>query len=423
MRFETKQIHAGRVADPFSKSVQSPLYMTTGYTFENTEYARSLFALEQPGDMYTRLSNPTNSILEARLAELDGGIGALVAAGGHAAMVMMFMNLCSAGDEIVSARGIYGGAVNLLGKTFAQMGITVRFVNSDEPDEFDRATNEKTRAYFVESIGNPLADVPDLEEIAKIARKHGVPFIVDNTFATPYLLRPIEFGADIVLHSTTKYMVGNGTIMGGAVVDAGTFEYRGNPRFPAYNTPDDSYHGLVYAEALGKAAFITKLRTHIIRDIGACASPFNSWLTLLGIETLSLRMERHSHNALKTAEYLEGHTAVEKVFYPKLKSSPYYTLAEKYLPLGASSTFTFDLKGGREAAAKFCDSLKLLKIVSNLGDLRSMVSCPALTTHSQLSEEQLKAAGIEPGSVRLSIGLENIDDILEDLEQALKTVL
>lgn len=418
MRFETKQIHAGHVDDT-SHSIQTPINLTTGYAFDDTEYGRKLFLLEESGYIYTRLNNPTNGALEERLAALDGGIGALSASGGHAAMVMTFMNLCSAGDEIVSAKGIYGGAVNLMDKTLRQFGINFVFVDASDPDAFDRATTDKTRAYFVESIGNPLADVPDIEAISKIAQKHGVVFIVDNTMATPYLLRPIEYGANLVIYSTTKYMLGNGTVMGGAVVDAGSFEYLSNPRYPAYNRPDPSYHGLEYAKALGKAAFITKLRTHILRDIGAVQSPFNSWLTLLGLETLSLRMERHCSNALAVAEYLEKHDAVERVNYPKLKSSPYYKVAEKYLPKGASSTFTIDLKGGREAAAKFCDGLKLLKIVANLGDLRSMVSCPALTTHSQLTDEQLLAMGIVPGSVRLSIGLENIEDILEDLEQAL----
>jgi len=419
MRFETKQIRAGRTGD-YTKAVQIPIHPTTGYAFDDTEYGRKLFTLEESGYIYGRLNNPTNTALEERIAALEGGIGALVAAGGHAAMVMTFMNLCAAGDEIVSAAGIYGGAINLMDKTLRQFGINFKFVDAADPGAFDRATTDKTRAYFVESIGNPLADVPDIEAISKIAKKHGVVYIVDNTFATPYLLRPIEYGADLVIHSTTKYMVGNGTIMGGAVVDAGTFDYLSNPRYPAYNTPDPSYKGLVYAEALGKAAFITKLRTHIMRDIGACQSPFNSWLTLLGLETLSLRMERHSSNALAVAEFLEKHPAVERVNYPKLKSSPYYSLAEKYLPLGASSTFTVDLKGGRDAAAKFCDKLKLLFIVANLGDLRSMVNCPALTTHSQLTEKQLLDMGIVPGCVRLSIGLEHIDDIIEDLEQALR---
>ncbi|MCL2080486.1 MAG: O-acetylhomoserine aminocarboxypropyltransferase/cysteine synthase [Oscillospiraceae bacterium] len=422
MKFETKQIHAGHGGD-HTRSVQTPVHLTTGYSFDDTEHARRLFSLEETGYIYTRLNNPTNAALEERLAALDGGIGALAATGGHAAMVMTFMNLCSAGDEIVSASGIYGGAINLMDKTLKQFGINFKFVDAGDPGAFERATTEKTRAYFVESIGNPLADVPDLEAISKIAKKQNVVFIVDNTMASPYLLRPIEHGADLVIYSTTKYMVGNGTVMGGAIVDAGSFDYLGDPRFPAYNTPDPSYKGLVYAEALGKAAFITKLRTHILRDIGACQSPFNAWITLLGMETLSLRMERHSSNALAVAEFLEAHPAIERVNYPKLKSSPYYGLAEKYLPLGAGSTFTADLKGGREAAAKFCDGLRLLKIVANLGDLRSMVNCPALTTHSQLSDGQLLGMGIVPGSVRFSIGLENIEDIIEDLEQALKGVV
>ena len=418
MRFETKQMHAGYNGDA-TRSVQTPLHMTTAYTFDDTEYARSLFALEQPGHMYTRLSNPTNAVLEERLAALDGGIGALVSAGGHSMMVMTFINLCSADDEIVSAKSIYGGAINLMDKTLRRLGINFKFVDASDPEAFDRATTDKTRAYFIETIGNPLADIPDIEAIAKIAAKNGVVLIADNTVASPYLLRPIEHGANMVIYSTTKYINGSGTAMGGALIDAGNFKFLGNPRYPAFNTPDPSYKGLVYAEALGDLAFLVKLRAHVLRDIGACQSPFNSWLTLLGLETLSLRMERHSSNALAVAEYLERQGAVERVNYPKLKSSPYYKLAEKYLPLGASSTFTADMKGGREAAAKLCDNLKLMKIVTNLGDTRSIVSCPAATTHSQLSDEQLMEAGIYPGSVRFSIGLENLDDLLEDLEQAL----
>ncbi len=420
MKFETLQIHAGYTGDPATHAVQSPLYLTTGYTFDNTEHARRLFALEESGNIYTRLNNPTNEMLEQRLAALDGGVGALVTAGGHAAMTMILMNLCTVGDEVISARGIYGGAVNLLGKTFAQLGIKVHFVDANDTDAFQRMTNDKTRAYFIESIGNPLADVPDIEAIATVAHRNGVPLIVDNTFATPYLLRPFEYGADIAVYSTTKYMVGNGTVMGGAIVDAGTFDYKNNPRFPAYNTPDASYHGIVYAEALGKMAFIVKLRTHIMRDIGAAQSPFHSWLTMLGLETLSLRMERHSANALAVAEYLQAHPAVTTVNYPKLKSSPHYEKALKYLPKGASATFSIDLAGGRDAAARFCDSLKLLAIVANLGDARSMVNCPSLTTHSQLTDQQLVDCGIQPGSVRLSIGLEAIDDIIADIEQALQ---
>lgn len=418
MRFETLQVRAGYHGDPVHHASQAPIYLTNGYTFDNMEHARKLFALEEPGYIYTRLNNPTNDMLEQRLAALDGGQAAVVTASGHSALTMAMLNLCSTGDEIVSARSIYGGAFNLFSKTLSQMGIQVRFVDAHDPQAFEAATTDKTRAYFIESIGNPLADVPDIQSIAKAAHQNGIPLIVDNTVATPYLLRPFDFGADITVYSSTKYLVGNGTVLGGAVVDAGTFDYKDNPRFPSYNKPDDSYHGLIYAQALGKMAFITKLRTHILRDIGAAQSPFHAWLTCLGLETLSLRMDRHSSNALAVANYLQKNPAVAHVYYPKLASSPYYHQAQTYLPRGASATFSADLAGGRTAAAAFCDHLKLFNIVANLGDARSMVNCPALTTHSQLSDDELAANGIQPGSVRFSVGLEHIDDLLEDLEQA-----
>lgn len=421
--FHTKLVHAGYTPDGDTHSMAVPMYMSTAYTFEDTEYARKVFALEEAGNIYTRLSNPTCDVLERRLAALEGGVGAVSASSGHGAMVMTFLNLAGAGDEIVSSKAIYGGAYNMMSKTLGQMGIAVRFVDSEDPENFARATNDRTKAYFVESIGNPMADLPDIGEIARLAHANGVPLIVDNTIATPYLLRPFEHGADIVVHSTTKFLSGNGTVMGGAVVDSGRFPFLGNPRFPAFNTPDASYHGLVYAEALGNLAFITKLRAHILRDMGACQSPFNAWVTLLGMETLGLRMARHCENGLKTAEFLNAHPAVEHVNYPLLPESPYKKMAETYFPLGVSSVFSFDLKGGRELAARFCDSLELLSIVANLGDARTIVNCPALTTHSQVSDEELRAIGVSPGTIRISVGLEDFEDIEADLRQALARLL
>ena len=418
-RIETKAVQAGYLPEPTTHANVPPIYMTTAYSFDSVEHARRLFALEEGGNIYTRLQNPTTTALEDRVAALEGGVGAVAASSGHGAITMALLTLAKAGDEIVSSSTIYGGAINLLGKTFARMGIHVRFADVRDTSTFEGMINEKTRAIFVEAIGNPKADVADLDALAELAHKNGIPFIVDNTFATPYLLRPIEHGADIVIHSTTKYLAGNSTAMGGLIVDSGNFPWKGNPRFTEMDTPDESYHGVVYTEAFGPAAYIAKVRTQILRDVGACQSPFNSWATMLGIETLHLRMERHCENALKVAQFMETHSAVEKVEYPGLSGSPYFDRAQKYLPKGASAVFTFEIKGGREAGAKFCNSLKLLRIVANLGDTRSMVSHPATTTHSQLSDEQLAAAGISASTIRLSIGIENVDDIIEDIAQAL----
>ncbi|MBQ3054634.1 MAG: O-acetylhomoserine aminocarboxypropyltransferase/cysteine synthase [Oscillospiraceae bacterium] len=418
-QLETNAVHAGYTPEPTTHSNVPPIYMTTAYSFDDVEHARSLFALEQGGNIYTRLQNPTTDILEARVAALEGGVGALALASGHAAIVHTLLTIAREGDEIISALTIYGGAINLLGKTFKRMGITVHFVNPDDLDAFRAKINDKTRAIFVEAIGNPTANICDLDAIAEIAHENGLPFIVDNTFATPALLRPFDHGADLIIHSSTKYLAGNGTAMGGLVVDSGKFQWKGNPRFAEMNAPDPSYHGVVFAD-LGEQAFLVKARALTLRDLGSCQSPFNAWTTLLGVETLALRMERHSENALKVAQFLEGHPAVDRVDYPGLPSNRYYPLAQKYLPRGASAVFTFEIKGGREAGARFCDNLKLLRIVANLGDSRSMVSHPATTTHSQLSDEQLAAAGIGATTIRLSIGIEHIDDILADLDQALR---
>ena len=418
-RIETKAVHAGYQPEATTHANVLPIYMTTAYSFDSVEHARRLFALEEGGNIYTRLQNPTTTALEDRVAELEGGVGAVAASSGHGAITMALLTLAKAGDEIISSSTIYGGAINLLGKTFDRMGIKVHFADVRDISTFEKFINDKTRAIFVEAIGNPKADVADIEALAALAHANGIPLIVDNTFATPYLLRPIEYGADIVIHSTTKYLAGNSTAMGGMIVDSGKFNWQGNSRFAEMNLPDESYHGVVYTEAFGPAAYIAKVRTQILRDIGACQSPFNSWATMLGIETLHLRMERHCENAMRVAEFMQTHPAVEKVEYPALASSPFYGLSQKYLPKGASAVFTFEIKGGREAGAKFCDNLKLLRIVANLGDTRSMVSHPATTTHSQLSDEQLAAAGISASTIRLSIGIENAEDIIADIAQAL----
>ncbi len=419
MRFDTIALHAGYTPEPTTHSRAVPIYATTAYTFDSTEHARRLFALEEPGNIYSRLSNPTCDILEARVAALEGGVGALAAASGHASIHMMIMNLAGQGDEIVAGNNLYGGTMNMFGKSLARLGINVKFVDAHVPDAFEAAITDKTKAVYVEAVGNPNADLADIEAIAQIAHAHGVPLIVDNTVPSPALLRPKEFGADLIIHSTTKFLSGTGTVMGCMTVDCGTFEWKGNPRFPLFNDPDPSYHGVVFADVPVNAGYIARQRALILRDFGGCQSPFNAWVTLLGLETLSLRMKKHSENALAIAKYLEQSPAVEKVNYPGLESSPYYKLAQKYLPDGASSMYTFEIRGGREAGAKFINACRLISHVTNLGDARSLVSHPATTTHSQLSDEQLYAAGIAPGTVRLAIGLEDIDDLYEDLEQAL----
>ncbi len=417
--FDTMAIHSGQQLDSQTYSRALPIYQTTAYGFEDLQHAQDLFELKAPGNIYSRISNPTQQTLEERVAALDGGVGALAFASGHAAICAVMLNLAACGDNIVSSDKIYGGAINLLGPTFAGMGITTTFVDTNDLTAWEAATDDRTKAYFVEGIGNPNANVADIEKLAELAHRHGIPLIVDSTFTTPYLQRPIEFGADIVVHSATKYLGGHGTSMAGVVVDSGNFVFAGNGRFPQYNQPDGSYHGCVFAKDFGNAGFISRLRALYLRDLGACLSPFNAFMICQGIETLSLRMQRHCENALKVAEFLEGHPAVDKVNYPLLPSSPDYQLAKKYLPKGASSVFTFELHGGKEAGAKFISALKLFSHVANVGDVRSLVIHPGTTTHSQLTPEQLKAAGITAGTVRLSVGLEEIGDILADLEQAL----
>lgn len=418
--FDTLMIHAGQEPDAETLSRALPIYQTTAYAFKSAEHAKNLFELKEDGNIYTRLQNPTNDVLEKRVAALDGGVGAVAASSGHAAIFMTFAGLCSSGDEIVSSICIYGGAINMLGISLKRLGINVKFVDPDDMNAWENSITEHTKALFVEAVGNPNANVADIENIAAIAHRHGIPLVVDSTFTTPYLLKPIKWGADIVVHSATKFLGGHGTSMGGVIVDSGKFKWFGNPRFREYSEPDPSYHGVVFAKDFGNAGFISRMRTITLRDYGSCASPFNSFMILQGIETLSLRMHRHCDNAMKIAEYLDSNEAVSFVNYPMLKNSKYYNLAQKYLPLGAGAVFTFGLRGGRETGAKFIDSLKLFSHVANVGDVRSLVIHPATTTHSQLNDEQLAASGITPETVRLSVGLEDADDLIADLEQAIR---
>ena len=417
--FDTLMVHAGTQPDPETHSVALPIYQTTAYTFDSTEHAARLFELKEPGNIYTRLSNPTVDALERRVAALDGGIGALAFASGHAAMVHTFLNLAGAGDEIVSSICIYGGAINMMGVTLGRIGVKVKFVDPGDLGAWEAAVTDRTKAFFVEAIGNPNANVADIEAIAAIAHRHGVPMIVDSTFTTPYLLRPIDYGADYVVHSATKFLGGHGTAMCGIVTDAGTFDFNGNPRFPLYTEPDVSYHGVVFAKDCGNAGFLSRLRAMMLRDLGGCCAPLSAFLIMQGIETLSLRMRHISESALAIAEHLESHPDVAFVNYPGLKSSPYYPLVRKYLPRGAGGVFTFGLKGGRERGAKLIDSLELILHVTNVGDSRTLISHPASTTHSQLSDEQLAESGITPETVRLSVGLEDPADLIADLDRAL----
>ncbi|MCL2637945.1 MAG: O-acetylhomoserine aminocarboxypropyltransferase/cysteine synthase [Oscillospiraceae bacterium] len=415
--FETNMIHAGYHGDDATHAVAPPLYQTNAYYFDSVDHAKSLFELSQAGNIYTRLMNPTTGFLEERITALEGGVGALAFSSGHAAMFNVFVNLCQAGDEIVSSSDIYGGAINMMDVSLRRLGINVKFVNPDDLTAWENAVTDKTRLFFTELIGNPNANISDIEKIAEIAHKHGIPFMVDGTFNTPYLCQPLKHGADIVVHSATKMLSGHGHVMAGIVV-CGGFDYKNNPRFPLFNEPDVSYHGVVFAD-LGKMAFILRLRALIMRDYGSCLAPFNAWMVLLGVETLSLRVERASENALAVAIFLEAHPEIENVNYPALESNKYYELHKKYLPKGTANVFTFNIKGDRARAAKFMDALTLIQNVANLGDIRTQVVHPATTTHSQLSKDALEAAGVREGTVRISVGLETITDIIGDLEQAL----
>lgn len=420
-KFETIQLHGGQTVDADTGSRAVPIYQTTSYVFEDADQAAARFALTDAGNIYTRITNPTNDVLEQRLALLEGGVGALVTASGSAAITYAIQNLAVAGDHIVSAASIYGGTYNLFAHTLPEFGIETTFVDSDDPQNFAEAIKENTKAIFVESLGNPDITIVELDKIAEIAHAAGIPVIVDNTFATAYLFKPFEFGADIVVYSTTKYIGGHGAALGGAIIDSGNFDWT-NGKFPRLVEPDQSYHGISWVEAAGKAAFITRARTILLRDTGAAASPFNSWVILLGLETLSLRLERHVENAQKVAEYLENHPKVDWVNYPWLKSSKYYDLGQKYFPKGASAIFTFGVSGGSDAGKKLINQTKLFSLLANVGDAKSLIIHPASTTHSQLNEEQLVEAGIKPETIRLSIGLENIADLIADLDQALQGI-
>ena len=419
-KFETLQLHAGHEPDSSSKSRAVPIYQTTSYVFDDTKHAKRLFDLEEPGNIYTRIMNPTTDVLEKRMAALEGGTGALAVASGSAAITYSIMNIAGAGDEIVAGRNLYGGTYNLFSKTLPKYGINTKFVDTDNFDEIKKAINEKTKGVFIETIGNPTGNIPDIEKIAEIAHNAGVPLLIDNTFATPFLCRPIEYGADIVIHSATKYLGGHGTTIAGVIVDSGKFNWA-NGKFPEFTTPDPSYHGIKYADLEG-VAFIIKARVQLLRDTGAAISPFNSFLILQGIETLSLRMERHVENGKKVAEFLANHPKVATVNHPDVAGNKYSDLAKRYLEKGVSAIFTFNLKGGREAGETFINELKLFSHLANVADAKSLVIHPASTTHGQLSDVELKDAGIDPGMVRLSVGLENIDDIIGDLDQALGKV-
>ena len=419
--FTTRQLHAGQQPDPTTNSRAVPIYQTTSYVFKSTEHAANLFALKEFGNIYTRIMNPTSDVFEQRLADLEGGVGALAASSGHAAQTMVVLALCGAGDHIVSASTLYGGTFNQFNYTFPRLGIDVTFVDPSDPENFRKAIRPNTKILYGETLGNPRINVFPFEAVAAIGKEYGIPLVIDSTFATPYLCRPFEWGANIITHSTTKLIGGHGTSIGGAIVDGGNFNWKDNPRFANFNTPDESYHGLVYADlaAAGLPPFIIKARVQVLRDIGASQSPFNSWLFLQGLETLSLRVDRHVKNAQAVAEFLEAHPKVNWVTYPGLKSHPDYELAKKYLPKGAGAILGFGVKGGLEAGRKFIENLKLFSHLANVGDAKSLAIHPASTTHSQLKADEQESAGVTPDFVRLSIGLEDIEDILWDLDQAL----
>ena len=422
-RFETLQVHAGQEKpDPATDSRAVPIYMTTSYVFKDSAQAAGRFALTEPGNIYTRLMNPTSSVFEERIAALEGGVAALATSSGSAAISYSVKNIARAGDHIVSSRNIYGGTYNLFDNTLRDQGIDTTFVDPSDPKNFEKEIKENTKLLYTETLGNPNSDVADIEGIAAVAHKHGIPLIVDSTFTTPYKLRPIEYGADIVVHSATKFIGGHGVAMGGVIVDGGNFDWSANDKFPGLSKPNPSYHGIVFTEAVGRAAFVTKIRATIMRDEGAVISPFNSFLLLLGLESLSLRVERHTQNALKVVEYLSKHPKVEKVNHPSLEAGKQAELYKKYYPEGAGSIFTFEIKGGAEKAKKFTESLELFSLLANVADVKSLVIHPASTTHSQLSEEDLLKSGIKPNTVRLSIGTENIDDIIADLEQGFSRI-
>lgn len=418
--FDTLQLHAGQEPDPTTGSRAVPIYQTTSFNFNDFDHGKNLFNLSEPGNIYTRIMNPTTDVFEKRMAALDGGIGALAVASGSSAITYSILNIAKSGDEIVAANTLYGGTYNLFKNFLPGLGIKVHLVETDKLSNFEEKINDKTKAIYIETIGNPLINIIDIEAIADLAHKHGLPLIIDNTFATPYLIKPIDYGADIVVYSATKFLGGHGTSIGGVIVDSGNFDWAASGRFPGFTEPDPSYHGIVYSEALGNLAFIIKARVTLLRDTGAAISPFNSFLFIQGLETLSLRLEKHVANAKKVADFLSSHQAVNWVHYPSLKGDKYYDLAQKYLPKGAGSIFTFGIKGDEEAAAKFINSLEIFSHLANVADAKSLVIHPGTTTHQQLSDEDQLAAGITKDTIRLSIGIEDADDLIWDLSQALE---
>ncbi len=421
LSFDTLQVHAGQEVDPTTRSRAVPIYQTTSYVFRDSDNAADLFGLRDTGNVYTRMMNPTTDVFEKRIAALEDGTAALAVASGSAAITYSVLNVAGVGDEIVAANTLYGGTYNLFATTLPRYGVNTTFVDPDNIKNFEAAITDKTKALYIESIGNPNANLIDIQAVADVAHKHGIPLIVDNTFGTPYLVKPIDFGADVVVHSATKFIGGHGTSIGGVIIDGGKFDYSASGKFPGFTTPDASYHGVVYSQ-LGNVAFVTKARVQLLRDTGAAISPFNSFLFIQGLETLSLRVERHVSNSKKIAEYLEKHPLVEKVNYPSLKGNKYFELAEKYFPKGSGAIFTFEIKGGLEAAKKFIDSLEIFSLLANVADAKSLVIHPASTTHSQLSENELLKSGITSGTIRLSIGIEDPDDLIYDIEQALEKI-
>ena len=419
LKFETLQLHVGQEKpDPATDARAVPIYQTTSYVFRNSEHAAARFGLADAGNIYGRLTNSTQGVFEDRVAALEGGVAGLAVASGAAAITYAIENITKAGDHIVAAKTIYGGSYNLLAHTLTAYGVTTTFVDPDEPEKFEKAIKENTKALYIETLGNPNSNVIDIDKVAEIAHKHKIPLIVDNTFGTPYLFRPIEHGADIVVHSATKFIGGHGTSLGGVIVDSGKFDWIGSGKFPQLTEPDPSYHGIKFAEAVGAAAYVTRIRAILLRDTGATISPFNAFLLLQGLETLSLRVERHVENALKVVDFLKNHPKVENVNHPSLPDSKYNDLYKKYFPKGAGSIFTFEIKGGEKEAKAFIDKLEIFSLLANVADVKSLVIHPASTTHSQLNEEELKEQGIKPNTIRLSIGTEHIDDIIYDLSQA-----
>lgn len=421
-KFETLQLHAGQVVDATTKSRAVPIYQTTSFVFEDTQEGAELFALQKAGNIYTRITNPTTSAFEERIAALEGGVGALATASGMAAITYTILALAHAGDHIVAASTIYGGTFNLLKETLPRYGITTTFVDIDNLEEVEAAIKDNTKLVLMETLGNPVINIPDIEKIAEIAHKHQIPLVADNTFATPYLINVFSHGVDIAVHSATKFIGGHGTTIGGVIVDSGKFDWAASGKFPQLVEEDPSYHNLSYTRDVGAAAFIVAARVQLLRDMGAALSPFNSFLLLQGLETLSLRVERHVQNAEKIVDFLVNHPKVEKVNYPKLPDSPYHALAEKYLPKGVGSIFTFHVKGGEAEARKVIDSLEIFSNLANVADAKSLVVHPATTTHAQLSDSNLEAAGVTKNQIRLSIGLENVDDLIEDLRLALEKI-